>query len=177
VPELVILGRGFLGRRFASAFTGSVLLPTDICDPEALARAFAENKPSVVINAAGKTARPNVDCCELHQSETYRANVIGALQVAGAAADAGAHLIHIGSGCISNTQLASPRPEGLGIRLRPIREALRETMRIYARAVGSEERGRSSFQSTASEGEIEPRRANGRILRISPNVSGEIGPL
>ena len=88
------------GARFAAAFSGSTLLATDICDADALARAFSESKSRVVINAAGKTGRPNVDWCEVNRVETYRSNVIGALQVAEAAAAAGAHLIHIGSGCV-----------------------------------------------------------------------------
>lgn len=100
MEDLVILGAGYLGRRLARAFPGCALLTTDVTDLTALRRAFAERRPAVVINAAGKTGRPNVDWCEGHRAETYRANVIGALHAAEAAADAGAHLVHLGSGCI-----------------------------------------------------------------------------
>jgi 3,5-epimerase/4-reductase len=98
--DVVIFGAGFLGHRLAGALPGSSLLSTDIADPAALSRAMAEHAPRTIINAAGKTGRPNVDWCETHQPETYRSNVIGALRVAEAAAVAGAHLVHIGSGCI-----------------------------------------------------------------------------
>jgi dTDP-4-dehydrorhamnose reductase len=100
MAELVILGAGFIGHRLASALAGSALLTVDITDPSDLARAFLQHKPKVVINAAGKTGKPNVDWCETHQAETSRSNVIGPLRVAEAAAAAGAYLLHIGSGCI-----------------------------------------------------------------------------
>jgi dTDP-4-dehydrorhamnose reductase len=98
--SVVIFGAGFLGHRLAARIPGSALVLADITDPVALSKALAEHKPSVVINAAGKTGKPNVDWCETHQAETYRSNVIGALRVADAAAQAGAYLVHVGSGCI-----------------------------------------------------------------------------
>ena len=63
-----------------------------------------------VINCAGKTGRPNVDWCETHQPETYRANVVGALTLADACAAEGAYLLHLGSGCIFYGP--SPHPGG-----------------------------------------------------------------
>jgi dTDP-4-dehydrorhamnose reductase len=38
-----------------------------------------EVKPDVVINAAGKTGKPNVDWCEDHKEETLRSNDTGPL--------------------------------------------------------------------------------------------------
>jgi dTDP-4-dehydrorhamnose reductase len=100
MQALVILGAGALGHRLAAAFPGSLLLSTDITDPYALAEAFREHKPGVVINAAGKSGKPNVDWCETHKVATYASNVIGPLRLAEAAGAAGAYLVHIGSGCI-----------------------------------------------------------------------------
>jgi UDP-glucose 4,6-dehydratase len=100
MADLVIFGAGALGHRLAAAFPGTALLSTDITDPSALSRALGEHAPKVVINAAGKTGKPNVDWCETHQTETSTSNVIGPLRLAEAAAAAGAYLVHIGSGCI-----------------------------------------------------------------------------
>ena len=97
---VIIFGKGYLGHRFASALPGSELVPTDITDPDAVARILDRVKPSSILNAAGKTGTPNVDWCETHPVETYRSNVIGALRLAEAAAARGVHLCHIGSGCI-----------------------------------------------------------------------------
>src|ERR1700678_3966377 len=100
IDKVVILGAGYLGHRLAAAVPGCTLLSVDVTKPAELARAFAEHRPDVVINAAGKTGKPNVDWCETHQTETYEVNVVGALRVAEASAAAGAHLVHIGSGCV-----------------------------------------------------------------------------
>ena len=61
-----------------------------------------------MINAAGKTGRPNVDWCESHQEETYRANVVGALTLAEACSEASVYLLHLGSGCIFYGPSPSP---------------------------------------------------------------------
>jgi 3,5-epimerase/4-reductase len=106
MTDLVVFGAGFLGRRLAAAFPGSALLSTDITDASAVARSFAEHRPKVVVNAAGKTGKPNVDWCEDHKVETYTSNVIGPLRLAEAAATSGAYLVHLGSGCI----FYGPRP-------------------------------------------------------------------
>jgi dTDP-4-dehydrorhamnose reductase len=100
VTDLIIFGAGAIGHRLAAAFPGSVLSSCDIADPLLLSLTFSTHAPKVVINAAGKTGRPNVDWCETHHAETYRSNVVGPLVLAEVAAAHGAHLVHIGSGCI-----------------------------------------------------------------------------
>lgn len=57
-------------------------------------------KPTHVINAAGITGRPNVDWCEDHKTETIRANVLGALNLADITYQKGIHLTNIATGCI-----------------------------------------------------------------------------
>lgn len=96
----LITGAGYLGNRFASALPGATLAHVDISDRMAVIRMLEAYHPDAVINCAGKTGRPNVDWCETHQEETYRANVTGALVLAEECRTRGIYLLHMGSGCI-----------------------------------------------------------------------------
>lgn len=96
----LIFGPGYLGQRLAQSLTGAVLSRADITDRQAVEAALREHRPDAVINAAGKTGRPNVDWCESHQHETHRGNVIGPLLLAELCAQHGAYLLQLGSGCI-----------------------------------------------------------------------------
>ncbi len=98
--NVVVFGAGFLGHRFAKEIPGATLVRADVTDEAAVQSALRETRAQAVINCAGKTGRPNVDWCETHEEETYRANVIGALTLARACAAQGAYLLHLGSGCI-----------------------------------------------------------------------------
>src|SRR5260370_34790965 len=76
--KVLIFGpRGYLGRHFQALYPDAACPPADIADPAAVAAALAAVRPEVVINAAGKTGRPNVDWCEEHRLETVRGNVAG----------------------------------------------------------------------------------------------------
>jgi dTDP-4-dehydrorhamnose reductase len=108
--KITVFGNGFLGRRLAAALPGATLDLADITDRAALRAYLREARPDAVINAAGKTGRPNVDWCETHQHETYRANVVGALTLAEACGEASTHLLHLGSGCVYYGD--SPRGDG-----------------------------------------------------------------
>jgi len=66
----------------------------DMQDEDAVRRAVAETRPDVV---AVPAANPHVDYCELHPAETRRVNVDGTLNVARAAAAAGARMIFFSS--------------------------------------------------------------------------------
>jgi dTDP-4-dehydrorhamnose reductase len=105
---LGVLGHGFLGTRLAADLPGAVLLHVDITDRAAVLAALREHGCTAVVNAAGKTGFPNVDWCEEHAFETFRSNVTGALVVAEAAAELGAYLLHLGSGCIFYGPSPSP---------------------------------------------------------------------
>lgn len=99
--KILLFGsRGFLGRRFVELFPGIVEAYTDIADAAAVREVLLQERPDIVINAAGKTGRPNVDWCELHKIETVRANVTGPLVLLEECVLAGAKLVHIGSGCM-----------------------------------------------------------------------------
>jgi 3,5-epimerase/4-reductase len=106
--KVLVLGRGFLGNRLARDLPGAVLHPADIADESAVRAALDEHGPDAVINAAGKTGRPNVDWCETHQQETLRSNVEGALVLARQCARQGAYLLHLASGCIFYGPSPSP---------------------------------------------------------------------
>ncbi|MDO9021173.1 MAG: sugar nucleotide-binding protein [Deltaproteobacteria bacterium] len=104
----LVFGAGFLGRRFARELPLATLSTVDITDRDAVAAAIRGARAEVVINAAGKTGRPNVDWCETHRGPTWRSNVLGALELAEACEAAGAHLVHVGSGCVFYGPSPSP---------------------------------------------------------------------
>ena len=110
MPNILIFGAGYLGQKFADAIPGSVLSTVDISDPEGVREALETFKPDAVINTAGKTGKPNVDWCEDNKVPTFRSNVVGALVLAEACAEARIHLTHLGSGCIFYGP--SPDPKG-----------------------------------------------------------------
>ncbi len=64
----------------------------DIADPIATRRYFEALRPDIVINCAAYT---NVDGCETHQDEAFRANALGARSAAEAAAAIDAGFVHI----------------------------------------------------------------------------------
>ena len=78
--KILLLGRtGYLGTQFLTLYPDAVTPRVDIGNPEAVSALLEAEKPDVVINAAGKTGRPNVDWCEDHKEETLHANVLGPL--------------------------------------------------------------------------------------------------
>jgi dTDP-4-dehydrorhamnose reductase len=86
----------------------------DITDHRAVNAVFKELDPNVVINAAAYTA---VDRAELEPAKAFAANAIGARNVADAARQAGARMIHIstdyvfdGSQTVPYTPASKARP-------------------------------------------------------------------
>ena len=108
--KTLVFGLGFLGERLLRAIPDAMLSEADITDAGAVRAAIAAVEPDVVINAAGKTGRPNVDWCEANTEPTWRSNVLGPLVLSEACADLGTYLLHIGSGCVFYG--ASPHPGG-----------------------------------------------------------------
>ncbi|MCK5017908.1 MAG: sugar nucleotide-binding protein, partial [Candidatus Peribacteraceae bacterium] len=92
--------KGYLGQQFLSAIEGSIPSIADIAEPEQVRRDLDLHKPDVIINAAGKTGRPNIDWCEDHKVETVRSNVTGPLVLAEESAKRGVHFVQLNSGCI-----------------------------------------------------------------------------
>lgn len=108
--KTLVFGNGFLGQRLSTSLPGAVLSLADISDEAAVRAALAAERPDAVVNAAGKTGRPNVDWCETHTIETLRSNVEGPMVLARACADAKVYLLHLASGCIFYGP--SPAPGG-----------------------------------------------------------------
>lgn len=108
--KILIFGTGYLGSRMAGVWSDAVTTDAQIDDRAAVLRALDEHKPDAVVNAAGVTGRPNVDWCETHQAETYRANTIGPLVLAEVCQEKNVYFLHLGSGCIFYGD--SPDPQG-----------------------------------------------------------------
>jgi 3,5-epimerase/4-reductase len=106
--NVTIFGAGFLGERFARELPGAELSRADITDEAAVRAVLRAKGARAVLNCAGKTGRPNVDWCETHQEETYRANALGPMVLARACAAEGAYLLHLGSGCVFYGDSPSP---------------------------------------------------------------------
>jgi dTDP-4-dehydrorhamnose reductase len=105
----LVFGAGFLGERLTQSLRGAVLARgVDIGDRPSVLAALKQHRPISVVNAAGKTGHPNVDWCETHPVETMRSNVVGPIVLAEACAEVGAHLLHLGSGCIFYGPSPSP---------------------------------------------------------------------
>lgn len=98
--KILIFGPGWLGQKFNAYFEGSILSRADITDYNAVMADISRTHPDAVINAAGKTGRPNIDWCEDHKLETLNSNVTGALVLLRATQEVGVHFTHISSGCI-----------------------------------------------------------------------------
>lgn len=99
--KIVILGAGgYIGTAFLERFPDAATPKIDIADPQAVHAMLDAHKPDVVINAAGKTGRPNVDWCEDHKAETLHANVLGPMVLREACAERGIYWVHLSSGCM-----------------------------------------------------------------------------
>jgi len=100
VKVLIFGGRGFMGQQFLRVYPDAILPSADIADPKAVIAVLDQEKPDVVINAAGKTGVPNVDWCEDHKLETIRSNVTGPLVLLEECQKRGIYWAHLSSGCI-----------------------------------------------------------------------------
>lgn len=99
--KYLIFGNGYIGNKFLEELgEKAIITSADIGNLEEVTAAVRKHTPDVIINAAGKTGKPNVDWCEDHKVETYYANVVGPLVLNKVAMEEGIRLVHIGSGCI-----------------------------------------------------------------------------
>ncbi|MEK6917464.1 MAG: NAD-dependent epimerase/dehydratase family protein [Nanoarchaeota archaeon] len=102
MDEQIVFGKGFLGTRISSSL-GYEIVDREIVDPtniKDLASFLDETKPSVVINAIGKTGKPNIDWCEKHKEETLQSNVSAAINLSTECALRRIYFVHLGSGCM-----------------------------------------------------------------------------
>jgi len=87
---------------------------TRLEDRESLTQEIAIVEPDFVINAAGKTGRPNVDWCEDHPQETVRSNLLGTLTLFDVAYLHNIHVVNLGTGCIYSYDEEHPLDSGVG---------------------------------------------------------------
>ena len=116
--HVALLGsRGFIGRAFADSIQsrGWKLSTIDRSDcsiemPGALSKTLSVIAPDFLINSAGYTGKPNVDACEVNQTECLAGNAVLPGIVADACRENRVHWGHISSGCI----YTGVRPDGQG---------------------------------------------------------------
>ncbi len=107
--SILIFGTGWLGKKLGE-YCNAELSGADITDSASVCAALDATRPSVVINAAGKTGRPNIDWCENHKEETVHSNITGPFILLNACKERGIRLVHFSSGCIFDG--ASPAKNG-----------------------------------------------------------------
>ena len=98
----IVFGAGFLGKRISSEL-GYRLVSREEVNPLNLSNLqdfFDKERPALVINAIGKTGRPNIDWCETHKEETLEGNVTVPLNLSTECSSRGIYFVHIGSGCM-----------------------------------------------------------------------------
>lgn len=111
IQKILIFGaKGWLANKFAGFLGNATIASVDITKPRDVAVALDLVKPDIIINAAGKTGRPNIDWCEDHREETRQSNAFGPLVLAKACLERGIYLVHLSSGCIFDGE--SPYPGG-----------------------------------------------------------------
>ena len=102
--KYLIFGDGFIGNKFKEYFNNigeeSIIVKDRINTTKDIWIHIIKYKPEIIINAIGKTGRPNVDWCEIHKDETFFSNVTVPTLLAEVCTDTKIRIIHIGSGCI-----------------------------------------------------------------------------
>jgi len=98
----IIFGAGYLGTRISNelgyaSFDRIGINPLNL---DALKLFLDDKKPDIVINAIGKTGRPNIDWCEENKEETMLSNISAAINLSAECAKRGIYFVHLGSGCI-----------------------------------------------------------------------------
>ena len=98
--KYLILGNGFMGKKFNAFLEDSIISEAFITNKESVETEIKKYDPEVVINCIGQTGRPNIDWCETHKEETFEANVLVPFYIAQASKELNKKMVHIGSGCI-----------------------------------------------------------------------------
>jgi len=107
MKKILLFGStGFIGSHFKEALEEKgyeVHGPRiEVTDTSEVQKAFTDIRPDIVVNATGKTGKPNVDWCETHPVETLTINVGGSLNIAAVAHDMGVYMVQLSSGCVYN---------------------------------------------------------------------------
>ena len=100
IAKYLILGNGYIGNKLNGFLDDSVLSDVRIKKIEDVKKEIEKHNPEFVINAIGKTGRPNIDWCETNKEETFFSNVVVPAMIAEVCHDIKKRMVHIGSGCI-----------------------------------------------------------------------------
>lgn len=101
MQSVVIFGaRGYVGAQFVAHYPQVITPNIDIGNKPAVEAILDEHKPSLVINAAGRTGRPNVDWCETNKAATLYGNVTAPLVLLHACLERSIYMVQISTGCI-----------------------------------------------------------------------------
>lgn len=108
--KILVLGKGYIGTRCAQEWGEEAIFPDErVNSVEDMIQILDKYQPDVVLNAAGKRGKPNVDWCETHQLETIEGNVKLPITIAEACAQKNIYLLHIGSGCVFYGEAPDPK--------------------------------------------------------------------
>lgn len=99
----LIFGNGFIGNRFVNFLQDSAISHSRINIINDIESQIDVYSPEIVINAIGKTGRPNIDWCESNKDETFFSNVTVPAIMAESCENANIRMVHIGSGCVYQT--------------------------------------------------------------------------
>lgn len=105
VDRILVFGCGWIGNRVVSEFPGAKITKADITNRDAIMSELDRLSPTVVVNAAGKTGRPNIDGCESDPAGTLVANTAGPILLAEECLHRKIFMTHLGSGCVYNDSM------------------------------------------------------------------------
>ncbi len=110
---LITGAQGMLGADLLRAFAKADVVDVprtllDITQAKAVSALIHKERPDVIINAAAYT---NVDGCETHIDDAYRVNAIGARNLAIAAQEVGAAVVHFSTDYVFSGDTPEPRRE------------------------------------------------------------------
>lgn len=94
--KVLTIGNGFV----ANHLPYPILEERLTANSKHIAYILDEHKPDIIVNCIGKTGRPNVDWCEVHNAETASANTAIPILLAEECSKRSIYMIQIGSGCI-----------------------------------------------------------------------------
>ena len=97
--KIIVFGEGFLGIRLRD-YLGCMSTKLNPLNVENLKEFLDKEKPDIVINAIGKTGRPNIDWCEDNKQATIESNTIVAANLCIECSKRNIYFVHLGSGCI-----------------------------------------------------------------------------